>query len=61
MTDVLMACVAAAAGAAEMTEENEALNPGRYRQARDINHAARRRLVELGAVPMFAFEQVLLG
>lgn len=59
--DVLLAACAAAAGAQEMTEDNELLHEGRYRAARALNWHGRRRLVELGAVPMFAFEQVLIG
>lgn len=61
VTDVWFAVLQAAAGAQEMTEENELLHPDRYRQARKVNHTGRRRLVELGAVPTFAFEQVLIG
>lgn len=44
-----------------MTEENELGNPSRYRQARNVNHRGRRILVELGANPQAAIEQILIG
>lgn len=47
--NVWLATIAAAAGAAEMTEANEHCFPDRYRKGRWLNHQGRAQLRALGA------------